>query len=128
MRLLKESMMVWSPLSRDELQSTLRRELAECSDEQRAYFDGVAFEPAKWSQSPYGDEGGGFWAVAADDNRVLWFNDIEDGFNVSTYTDWGTIPANQYWCNQDELKVALPALMGRHIWKTGPPRRLDPGE
>jgi hypothetical protein len=121
-------MMVWSPLSRDELQSTLRRELAECSDEQRVYFEGVAFEPAKWSQSPYGDEGGGFWAVAADDNRVLWFNDIEEGFNVSTYTEWGTIPANQYWCNQDELKAALPALMGRHIWKTGPPRPIEPAE
>jgi hypothetical protein len=128
MRLLKESMMAWSPLSRDELQSILRRELAECSDEQRVYFDGVAFEPAKWSQSPYGDEGGGFWAVAADDNRVLWFNDIEDGFNVSTYTDWGTIPVNQYWCNQDELKAALPALMGHHIWKTGPPRPIEPAE
>ena len=104
--------MVWKPLSRDELKSTIARELAECSEEQRAYFKRVAFEPTKWSQSPYGDEGGGFWAVAADDNRVLWYNDIEDGFNVSTYTDWGTIPANEYWCNQDELKFALPALMG----------------
>jgi len=76
--------MDWRPLTHDELQSILERELAECSDEQRGYFKTVAFEPVKWSQSPYGDEGGGFWAVAAEDNRVLWYNDIEDGFNVST--------------------------------------------
>ena len=120
--------MVWSPLSRDEMDSTIARQLAECSEEQRAYFEGVAFEPTKWRQSPYGDEGGGFWAVAVDDNRVLWYNDIEDGFNVSTFTYRGTIPANEYWCNQDALKVALPALMGGHTWKAGPPRPLDPGD
>ena len=118
--------MDWRPLSRDELQSTIERELADCSDEQRAYFKTVAFEPTKWSQSPYGDEGGGFWAVAADGNRVLWYNDIEDGLNVSAFIDWGTIPADEYWCNQDELKYALPALMGRQMWKTGPPEPLDP--
>jgi hypothetical protein len=68
------------------------------SDEEQTYFKRVAFEPTNWSQSPYGDEGGGFWAVAADDNRVLWYNDIEDGFNVSTCAEWGTIPADEYWC------------------------------
>ena len=71
--------MDWRPLRRDELHSTIERELAHCSDELRAYFVTVAFEPAKWRQSPYGDEGGGFWAIAADGGRVLWFNDIEEG-------------------------------------------------
>ena len=118
--------MDWKPLTPEELQSAIERELAGCSDEQRAYFKTVAFVPTKWSQSPYGDEGGGFWAVAADDNRVLWYNDIEDGFNVSTFTDWGTIPTAEYWCNQDKLKYALPALSGRQMGKSGPPEPLGP--
>ena len=118
--------MDWRPLSRDELNSTIERELADCSDELRAYFVTVAFEPSKWRQSPYGDEGGGFWAIAADGGRVLWFNDIEEGFNVSAFVEWGTIPANEYWCNQDELKHALPALMGRQIGRAGPPEPLTP--
>ena len=117
--------MDWKPLSRDEVQSMIERELVDCSDEQRAYFKTVAFEPTKWTQSPYGDEGGGFWAIDADSNRVLWYNDIEDGFNVSTFTEWGTITANEYWCNQDELRYALPALMGHQMWKAGPPEPLD---
>jgi hypothetical protein len=79
--------MDWRPLTREELKSTIERELADCSDEQRAYFKTVTFEPMKWSQSPYGDEGEAFWAIAADENRVLWYNDIEDGFNVSTFTE-----------------------------------------
>jgi len=120
--------MGWRPLTREELQDTIERELADCSDEQRAYFESVAFEPSKWSQAPYGDEGGGFWAIAADDNRVLWYNDIEGGFNVSTFTEIGTIPATEYWCNQDELKFALPALMGGHRWKAGPPEPFDPSD
>ena len=104
--------MVWKPLSRVELQSTIARELAECSDEQRAYFKRVAFEPTKWNQSPYGDEGGGFWAIGADDNRVLWYNDIEDGFNVSTYIEWGTIPANEYLVQPGRVEVRLARFDG----------------
>jgi len=116
--------MTWSPLTREELETLVERELADCSDDQRAYFKSVAFEPTKWSQSPYGDDGAGFWAVAADDHRVLWYNDIEEGFNVSTFTERGTIPTSEYWCNHDALKFALPALMGGRVWKAGPPRPL----
>ena len=56
--------MAWTPLSRDELQNTIERELVDCSDEQRAYFKTVAFEPTKWTQSPYG-------ARAEDSGRLL---------------------------------------------------------
>jgi len=111
-----------------ELQRTIERELADCSDDQRAYFKTVAFEPTKWRQAPHGDEGGGFWAIGADERRVLWYNDIEKGFNVSTFTDWGTIPTNEYGCNQDELKFALGALMGGRLWKAGSSEPLDPGD
>jgi hypothetical protein len=41
----------------------IQRDLAECSEEQRSSFARVAISPAKWRQSPYGDEGGvlGLW-------------------------------------------------------------------
>lgn len=35
----------------------------------------------------------------------LWFNDIEDGFNRSKYSDFGKI--DEYWCNQDRLEIAI---------------------
>jgi len=93
-----------------ELREIIAHELGHCPDELRTYFDSVAFEPTKWQQSPYGDIGGGFWAIASDEGRVLWYNDIEGGFNVSAFSDWGTIPHDQYWCAQDELKGAVAAL------------------
>jgi hypothetical protein len=104
--------MAWTPIRLDTLSDMIDRDLAECSEAQRAFFHSVAIEPQKWRQTPYGDEGGGFWAVAICGNRVLWFNDIEGGFNVSTFAVPGEIPGGEYWCNQDPLAWALPRLIG----------------
>ena len=62
--------------------------------------------------------------MAVMDDRVLWYNDIEDGFNVSLFTVRGVIPTTEYWCNQDELRMALPALAGKPQGKLGPPEQL----
>ena len=87
--------MTWKPTSLIELNEIVARDLATCSVEQRAYFATVAFKPTKWHQSPYGDESGGFWAIACEQDRVLWYNDYEEGFNVSTFTARGTIPVDE---------------------------------
>lgn len=58
---------------------------------------------------PWGDEGGGFWIVALLGSRVIWFNDIEDGFNISTWSTQGSI--DEYYCNQDELELSLQRLI-----------------
>ena len=118
--------MAWSPLTRDELRAIVARDLSNCSAEQRAYFEAVAIEPEKWMQSPWGDESGGFWAVAVDHDRVLWLNDYEEGFNVSRFTQRGTIPEDQYWCNQDPLHLALLELMtgNNPSGKWGPPQPI----
>jgi hypothetical protein len=116
--------MVWRPISESELCELIARELAECSSEEQAWFARVAVPATKWQQSPWGDLGGGFWAVAVVDDRVLWYNDIEDGFNVSRFDVSGTIPAGEYWCNQDSIKWALPALAGKARTRLGPPRPI----
>ena len=53
--------------------------------------------PEKWLNDPLGDLGGGFWVVAIVGDRGIYYNDIEDGFNVSTFTSWGEI--DDYVCN-----------------------------
>jgi len=103
--------MAWDSIPLNELQEMIRQDLDECSEAQRAEFASAAIQPEKWRQSPYGDEGGGFWAVALNGDRVLWYNDIEEGFNVSTFQRRGEIPIGEYWCNQDRLRDALPRLI-----------------
>jgi hypothetical protein len=103
--------MTWEPIPLAELEQMIERHLAECSEQQRSFFARVAIPPEKWRQSPYGDCGGGFWAVAVFGDRVLWYNDIEEGFNISKFKRRGEIPRNEYWCNQDRLQWAIPRLM-----------------
>lgn len=66
--------------------------------------------------------------VALIGNTVVWYNDIEEGFNRSRYSRYGSI--DEYWCNQDELELAIEALpkliqAGEDTGKLGPPRPLD---
>jgi hypothetical protein len=113
------------PISLEALQVLINRELVACSDELRMFFAGVAFPPAKWRQSQWGDAGGGFWAVAAHNGLVLWYNDIEDGFNISRFAKWGEIPDDEYWCNGDPLQYALPRLAAADGLNCGPPWPLS---
>jgi hypothetical protein len=117
--------MTWHPISLSDLVSRISRELLDCSAEQREHFSRSRISPAKWHLPPWGDEGGGFWAVAVQQDRVLWYNDIEQGFNVSTFVVPGQIPRNQYWCNDDPLRWALPRLQGGHGADAGPPAVVD---
>jgi hypothetical protein len=43
----------------------------------------IQISPAKWAQIRWRDKSGGFWVVAILDSTVVWYNDIEDGFNSS---------------------------------------------
>lgn len=116
--------MAWKPISLEELESQIVRGLREADGETREFYERFARYPVKWQLHPWGDVGGGFWIVAVYDDRVLWFNDIECGFNVSTFQHEGLIPTDQYWCNQDEIRWALAALRDGGAGKSGPPEPL----
>lgn len=85
--------------------------LAEHGDA-RAAWARIRIEPERWRCSPWGDDGGGFWAVAEDGDQVLWFNDIEGGFNWSRFSERGTI--GEYGCNQDSFEDVLAPMARAH--------------
>ncbi|AFD07185.1 hypothetical protein [Solitalea canadensis] len=68
----------------------------------------IRIEPEKWSEEEFGKEGGGFWVVAIYGRKVIWYNDIEEGFNVSDYKSYGVI--DDYSCEQDDLNWTLIKL------------------
>jgi hypothetical protein len=116
---------MWSPISLIDLNKVIDVSVTELDAAGRRMWDLIRIEPAKWRLSPWGDEGGGFWVVANFGHQVLWFNDIEDGFNVSRYTQNGII--DEYFCNQDELKHSISAIRefiesGHAPAKLGPPQ------
>lgn len=85
----------------EELTDQISASLAQMDEIERLLWDLVRVTPQKWRLHPWGDPGGGFWVVGILGCRAIWYNDIEGGFNVSQYTEAGTL--GEYWCNQDEL-------------------------
>lgn len=98
----------WKPITLNELNSEIERTEADLPDEFQSFWKLVKINPVKWVEKEYGDHGGGFWVVAICENKVIYYNDIEDGFNISNYKIIGNI--DEYWCNQDELNIAVKKL------------------
>ena len=113
--------MSWKPIDQRDLDALVAGGLSDCSEELRQLFARVQVPARKWQLSPWGDAGGGFWVVAVHRDRVLWYNDIEEGFNVSRFEVSGQILDGEYWCNQDSLCWALPRLIGDPGSQLGPP-------
>jgi hypothetical protein len=102
-------MLDWEPITKEALRKRIYQGEARMRPEELRLWKVIQVEPTNWRQNPYGDQGGGFWVVAIVGSTVVWYNDLEDGFNRSRYASFGTI--EDYWCNQDELEVTLQYLM-----------------
>jgi hypothetical protein len=102
-------MLTWAPISATDLQTRISRAQTRMTPVQQRLWSLIRIQPEKWQQDPYGEEGKGFWVVGLIGRTVLWFNDIEDGFNRSRYSTYGTI--DDYWCNHDDLDVALQYVL-----------------
>lgn len=102
---------MWAPISIGDLRNLILQGELELNDEQSNFWDLIKIEPEKWKEKKYGTEGGGFWVVAIFGKQVIWYNDIEEGFNTSTYKNYGEI--EEYWCSQSELNYSVVILMNR---------------
>lgn len=92
----------WEPITLSHLEGLIEMSEHEMSDSERMIWNKIRLPlPVKWENHPMGDMGKGFWVVAIYGNKCLYYNDIEDGFNESTYNSWGII--DEYLCNQIEL-------------------------
>lgn len=101
-------MVDWEPISEAALLDRISQGCARMPDAQRRLWDAIRIEPEKWQQHPYGDAGGGFWVVGLIGRTAIWYNDLEDGFNRSTYANYGVI--DDYWRNDDELDITIQYL------------------
>lgn len=101
--------MGWKPILEAEIWDSIKAACLRMSPHQGSTWAAIRIVPEKWQQHPWGNTGGGFWVVALIGRQVVWFNDIEDGFNISRYSRYGTI--EEYLCNQDELEVAVQRVM-----------------
>lgn len=102
---------MWKPISLNDLKNFILSGELELNDDQRKFWDLISIEPEKWKEMEYGNEGGGFWVVAIFGREIIWYNDIEEGFNISGYVTYGTI--SSYECSQSELNYTVIEIMKR---------------
>ena len=117
----------WKPVEEAWIKSDIEEQLWLLKDPQKALWEMIKVEPQKWRQLPWGDEGNGFYVVAVFGSQVLWYNDIEDGYNISSFTEFGVI--DEYYCNQNELHHSINYVYDKlqaHNQR-GPVLRCAPG-
>ena len=102
--------MTWKPISRDELNVLILNSYSEMSDNEKAFWNHIKIDLRKWNALPWSKEGKGFWVVGLFGQNVLWYNDIEEGFNLSQYSEYGEI--RQYLCKQTSLQQVIHSLVG----------------
>jgi hypothetical protein len=102
---------MWHPISKDELLALIADPEIAGNAKLRLFWELIRIAPEKWSLSPWGDEGGGFWVVAVLGSECVYFNDIEEGFNLSPYEASGVI--GEYYCDQAELRECLSSLLAK---------------
>lgn len=111
-------------LSIEALGEILADSVAEMDEPERRLWDLIRVRPERWRQSPEGNlVGGGFWVVAVLGRRVIWWNEVEPGFNVTPYRQHGTIDG--FGWSDDELHHLVHHIA--HYLGTGEPYgQFDP--
>ena len=110
---------MWSPALYGEIDDMIQQAEAQMEPAVRAFWDRIGIVPQKWQLPPWGDEGGGFWVVALLGQECIYFNDIEDGFNISRFDGLGIIL--EYGCEQDELIYCIREYCKAFMDAVNPP-------
>ena len=100
--------MTWTPITIDEINELILKTERELDGDILNFWRLIRIQPTKWNEDDYGKDGNGFWVVGLIGTKVIYYNDIEEGFNISEYTIYGTI--DEYVCNQDELVWTIRQL------------------
>jgi hypothetical protein len=92
-----------SSINSDEILEIISETENLLQDELLRFWELIKIQPEKWSEEKYGKETDGFWVVGIYGKNVVWYNEIEEGFNISNYNNYGTIAKctfEQYTLNQ----------------------------
>lgn len=98
----------WIPISFNDLYDKIILFELETHGDLRNFWELIKIDPEKWQEPIYGNEGGGFWVVAICGERIIWYNDIEDGFNISKYKVYKDL--DEYTANQSDLRTSVEHL------------------
>jgi len=94
----------WEPATLEEVEAILARDVERLDPDQRALWQECRVAPRAAPIVRYGSQESVF-VVAERNGEAIYWEDIEEGFNISPVGPAGEIL--EHWCNQDELRWAL---------------------
>ncbi len=97
----------WQPISTEELDAVLAAQIGDCSPAQQELFERCKITPYLAPINRLGNAEAVFVVARAGD-LVLYYEDVEEGFNISTLSPDGSIATPGY--EQWELGRALGHL------------------
>ncbi|MCU0723461.1 MAG: hypothetical protein MUC63_07590 [Planctomycetes bacterium] len=100
----------WKPATREEVEAILSEELADCTPEQREAFLRLRVPPREAPVERHGRIETVF-VVAQKDDEVLYWEDVEGGFEISPVDGNGRILRRG--CDQNSLTIALRRWLER---------------
>ena len=114
----------WRPATIAEVAEIVCEDLASCDPEQFAAYERYKVDPYPVPILRYGKLESVI-VVAQNGVEVVYWEDVEDGFNISPVSSEGQLL--EHWCNQNELGLALNAwIEGRPSpGKVGPATPVD---
>ena len=105
----------WQPISAEELDALVATQLSECSVEQQQLFEQCRVVPylAKIERSGAIET---VFVVARRDNIALYYEDVEEGFNISELRPDGSIsnPGFEQWELCHALRYLPTHSAGKH--------------
>lgn len=98
----------WIPISRDELEELLSAQLTECSPEHAQQFARLRV-PFRTASVMRDDVSESVFIVAQLKEMAIYYEDVEDGFNVSEVAPDGSIatPGFEQWTIADAIQHLL---------------------
>lgn len=101
---------MWTPASKEHILKSIEYcgDILFFKQDCLKFWEYIRISPEKWQEKTMGNEGGGFWVVGILGKSVIYYNDIEDGYNFSSFTNYGEI--DNYYCSQTELHEVIEGL------------------
>jgi hypothetical protein len=98
------------PLSEARLYDVLINAESELRPKADRIWETIKIAPERWHLPVYGSGSRSFWAVGLIAKRVLWYNEIEAAFSLSSYKTYGQI-GDQHHPGETELRLILEYLI-----------------
>ena len=100
--------MDWEPISLNEINNLIKTSVSVMDIEVLNFWNSIKITPKKWIENHYNSDDQ-FWVVAKTTNHIIYYNDIEEGFNISKINRPFQIEVTS--AEQDELHFALIKLL-----------------